>query len=442
MIGNKIILYPSNWLYNAGVIGFLRVLQECGEKVENFLGEDGGVEIQENIFYTEKLNDKIEVPKCLKYLIKYILKDEDINEWKNKRIQDLQKKLRTESSKKGKIDKINEELENLKLSFMPEFYRSWGKLFGSNKPFQNLVQREEWNKLEFANLISKIPSLIKEKGDSNQVCALCGNYKVINVAGSKLEERLSKLQITHLEDLGASIGEFPNAFWFNQHSTYICFLCSYLILHYRESLTKLSDNSEIFINAPSFKVMWYLNKYAREIVEKQKVKEVKEILGISLIEMSRRLYVQLGIWTTMNIEVVSKYKVKRDNKWEDKIEFFSLPYEIVRLVSDNEIASTLNEIGEFKILNMVLDGRFDKVLEMGERIFRISILPEEEFEKMNKNRKNDSRAKFIDENIYLLWNKEKNEKLNKKALISFSQKLFKLYALINQKIKREVSYGF
>jgi hypothetical protein len=29
----KIILYPSNWLYNAGVIGFLKILDE--KKVEN-----------------------------------------------------------------------------------------------------------------------------------------------------------------------------------------------------------------------------------------------------------------------------------------------------------------------------------------------------------------------------------------------------------------------
>lgn len=414
----KITLYLSNWLYNAGVVGFLRVVEECGEKAENFLKEDGSVEIEENIFYTEKLNEKIEVPKSLKYLIKYILKDEDINQWKDKRIKDLQDKLKKESSKKGKIDEIKEELENLNLSFMPEFYRSWGKLFGSKTPFQNLVQREEWNKLEFANLISKIPCFIKENVEGKQICSLCGNYKVLNAAGSKLEERLSKLQITHLKELGASIGEFPNSFWFNLHSTYICFLCSYLILHYKESLTKLSDNSEIFINAPSFKVMWYLNKYAREIVEKQKIKQVKEVLGISLIEMSRRLYVQLGIWTTMNIEVVSKYR--------DKIEFFSLPYEIVKLISDNEIASTLNDIGEFKILNMVLDGKFDRILEMGERIFRISLKP--------KNERGKNENEFINENIKL----EKN----KTNLISFCQKLFKLYALINQKLKKEVAYGF
>lgn len=413
-----ITLYPSNWLYNEGVVGFLRVMEEYGENVENFLKDDGGVEIPENILYTERLNDRLEIPKSLKCLIKYIVRGEDINKWKDERIKTLQSKLKKVSSKKRRDDKINKELESLNLPFMPEFYRGWGKLFGSQTPFQNLVQREEWNKLGFANLISKIPHLIKENSGDYPICNLCGRYKVIYNKKNKLEERLSKLQITHLKELGPSIGESPNSFWFNLHSTYICFLCSYLILHYREALTKLSDNSEIFINAPSFKLMWYLSKYASEIAGKEKAKEVKEVLGISLIEMSKRLYAQLGIWTTMNIEVVSKYK--------DKIEFFFLPYEIVRLISDREIAGLLNDIGEFKILNMILDGKFDRILEMGERIFSISLKP--------KNERGKNENEFIYENIKL----EKN----KKDLTNFSQKLFKLYALINEKLKKEVAYGF
>lgn len=35
MSKDKIILYPSNWLYNAGVVGFLRVLEFAG-KVDTF----------------------------------------------------------------------------------------------------------------------------------------------------------------------------------------------------------------------------------------------------------------------------------------------------------------------------------------------------------------------------------------------------------------------
>ncbi len=82
----------------------------------------------------------------------------------------------------------------------------------------------------------------------------------------------------------------------------------------------------------------------------------------------------------------------------------------------------LNKIGEFKILNMVLDGKFDEILKLGERIFRIAMKPKNELGEQEKD--------FINENIRL----EKN----RKNLISFSQNLFKLYALISNKIKKEV----
>ncbi len=42
----SITLYPSNWLYNAGVIGFLKVLEQCGENIEaSYLQSDGSVKI-------------------------------------------------------------------------------------------------------------------------------------------------------------------------------------------------------------------------------------------------------------------------------------------------------------------------------------------------------------------------------------------------------------
>ena len=117
----------------------------------------------------------------------------------------------------------------------------------------------------------------------------------------------------------------------------------------------------------------------------------------------------------MNIEVVSKYN--------DVIEFFSLPYEVIGILSDSRIASLLRQIGEFKVLNYVLDGRFDKILEYGERIFRISLK-----EKMNKSERD-----FINEFLKLQKNREKEN------LRMLSQNLFKLYALIMDKLKKEVA---
>ena len=71
---------------------------------------------------------------------------------------------------------------------------------------------------------------------------------------------------------------------------------------------------------------------------------------------------------------------------------------------------------------MVLDGKFNEILKFSERVFRIALKQRNEWNK-NEN-------EFIKENVKL----ERNEN----NLISFSQKLFQLYALIEEKMKKEV----
>ncbi|MEM4314678.1 MAG: type I-B CRISPR-associated protein Cas8b1/Cst1, partial [Thermoplasmata archaeon] len=214
-----------------------------------------------------------------------------------------------------------------------------------------------------------------------------------------------------LNALLAPSRKFPNSFWNNNATSIVCDLCGYILVHQHLAFTPLSDGSEIFINAPSFKLMWYLNKYS-SIFKAKAISEYKEILGMSLIEMASKFYIQLGRWEKMNIEIVSKHG--------DKIDFFSLPAEIVNLLTNKEIASLLTQIGEFKILNMVLDGKFKDILSFAEKILRIFF----------KNERTKNEEDFINTNIKL--------DRNNKNLTEFSQKLFKLYALIEREIKKEV----
>jgi len=71
---------------------------------------------------------------------------------------------------------------------------------------------------------------------------------------------------------------------------------------------------------------------------------------------------------------------------------------------------------------MVLDGKFNEILEFSERVFRIALKP--------KNGWGKHENEFIKENVKL--------ERNKNNLTLFSQKLFKLYALIEEEIKNEV----
>jgi CRISPR-associated protein Cst1 len=117
----------------------------------------------------------------------------------------------------------------------------------------------------------------------------------------------------------------------------------------------------------------------------------------------------------MNIEVVIKYKYKKDvNKYEDKIDFFSLPSEIVSLLNDHEISSLIYQIGEFKVLDIVLDGKFNKLIEDSYRLMK----------SLMRDQKSESDKEFLNE----YFKKNRKDEERKKAV----QNMLKLYALIEE----------
>ncbi len=345
----EITLYPSNWLYNAGVIGLLRVLEQAGENVQSYLRDDGSVEVTltqnaDEIFkFWDQLSPKSKKEKPKYYGHKYA--------------------YYTNQTKKAITTKIG----NLLMSPQPSS--------------QNTVE---------------------------YTCTFCFKQeKTKKSAVETLTQAYSNLLL-------ASQRTFPNAYWNNNSNEYVCSKCQFVLMCHHLALIELPDNSEMFINASSFKVMWYLNMYAREKYQKEQIRETKKLLGISLIELATRLQVELEIWTSMNIEIVSKDK--------DSIDFFSLPYDIVLILTDREVAGMLNQIGEFNILNMILDGNFKEILEIGERIVKIVLKP--------KNERNKSELEFIKTNVKLEGNKNN--------LSKFSSSLLKLYALIEDRTRKGV----
>jgi CRISPR-associated protein Cst1 len=81
---------------------------------------------------------------------------------------------------------------------------------------------------------------------------------------------------------------------------------------------------DLFINAPSFKIMWYLNKFVYEIFSWDKKYNIRKLFGMNLMELSQKVYTSLGVWSMMNIEMAIKNR--------DKINYYFLPYEITTLL--------------------------------------------------------------------------------------------------------------
>jgi CRISPR-associated protein Cst1 len=403
MSQNPIILYPSNWLYNAGVVGLLIARENAGENVEQDLREDGSCTISTDYFEQGQFQ---EIPRAIANLVHAIVSDEDLRSW-----LEAQEKSGKE---KGKHIAFDQRLGD----FGPRFVRAGNKLFASNAPYQNLVQLGEWRSYEYARLVRNIPELLGVR--SGRLCNLCGQRDVfVANPASKLEQRLSRLGAGHLTGLGPSSGEFPNGFWALQESLGVCHLCSFLILHHHLAFVQLSDKSKVFINAPSFRLAYHLSRFVRtcfgDALSKEQAQDKRHILAMSLIEYATKIETSLGVWTGMNIEIVSKHG--------DKMQFFSLPPEVVRLLSDRRIASLLSQIGEFVILNCVLDQDFSRLMETGYRLLRIG-LKNAEWGKAERD--------FVNHTVRL--------ERNRRNPAQTAEKIFKLCALIEEKTKRRHEY--
>uniref|UniRef100_A0A7V5XFB4 Type I-B CRISPR-associated protein Cas8b1/Cst1 n=1 Tax=Thermodesulfobacterium geofontis TaxID=1295609 RepID=A0A7V5XFB4_9BACT len=295
---DKITLYPSNWLYNAGVVGFLGVLEY--NKI-NF-----------------ELNDYVSIERPA-----------------------------IEKSYNG-IFKYHQEVLKERFS-----------ITGRNLRYPNYIQPKQRNFFE-NHYIKCLPQVNKT---SNKTCSWCEGYFIPPTSLNRIKnefvgnfnkfmEQREKFQGIHFAGLGAAITEVPNSFWNLNFSIPICHLCSYLVIFNHLAFIKTSEG-EIFINAPSFKLIWDLNKFTENILQKSKEYEIKKILGSSLLQWAIKRRALLGAWTMMNIEVI----VKRDGI----IDYFDLPQNITKVLLDSEIASLIERIEEEKIFDLILRGKFSEI---------------------------------------------------------------------------------
>lgn len=365
MSGNKIIFIPSDWLYNASMIGFLKVLEFGGESF-NFK-DDGEIEIDSDAI--EKSYEKI-------------------------------------------------------FEYHKEFLKEEFKIWGNNKRYPNYIQSGQ--KEFFENYYIK--SLIKVKENNSKKCSWCRGYFLPDNELDSLEKNFRGdfkkfikqreiFQAIHIRELGGAITEMPNAFWNLKFSIPICHLCSYLIIFHHLSFCKIDKNTEIFINAPDFRLIWDLNKFVEFFKEKY---EIKEILGLSLLKWAERRRALLGAWTIMNIEVI----VKKSEEGKFFIDYFDLPYSITKILLDYEIADLITQINEEKIFELILNGKFAELEKINYYVLK-TLLKLANKENISQN---DPIIKYLNKNNYS----------EKSHLQKIAKTLPKLYGKILKHLEKEV----
>lgn len=362
MQNNIITLYPSNWLYNAGVVGLLKYIDS-----ENFLTEwndeekyslDSSGELKLN----RKLFTKIDIER------KYFSDEKEVS------------------------------------------------LVGNNPYYRNFIDTKGIQKEAFKSLVNQLSI---SQNIKNRTCYLCTRPYFIEDTSSILSqkggdlflEKVESFDFVHNTLLGPS-QKFPNAYWNLENKFPLCHMCIFILIHHHLALTTLSDGSKIFINAPSFKLMYELNRLVKAMFEAENKEFTrKEILAISLIEYSRKLSVSLGMWMLMNIEVVVQSK--------DNVDFFNLPYDVMRIISDRKIAGLLSDIGETQVFKLILDQKYSELVDLIYKILRTSLKKQYDITKYDRDTIRD------------LIRMDKN----KSNPTEFANKLLILYSLIEEKLK-------
>lgn len=358
-MSEKITLYPASWLYNASVIGLIQTKPEFFEFYENI------ALMEKNIFENIHFDDYFDITKIINL--------------------------------KGKND------------YYPNFIDTRGD------------QREVFEKF-----IRSFKDLVQSGN-----CHICGNafniddslFQLIyesSDAAKRFLNKVKKFDMIYNRLLGPSVSKYPNGVWNLDQSLEVCNLCSFLLIHHHLSYTKLSDGSKIFINAPSFKLMYELNRLIKNLYgqDNEGNAPIRELLATSIIEYSRKLTTVLSKWLTANIEIV----IRNGNQ----IDFFSLPAEVSNLISDRDIAALLASIGESNLLNLILDQKYTDLIEYGYRFLRIGLKEKSEINKSDRD--------FINSII--------KKETNRKNLSELANKLFTLYLLIEDKLKENKQWNY
>lgn len=347
---NHITLFPSNWLYNASVIGFLNAMDYCKNQKNMYEFENNYLKIDQTIFEAQNIKDK-ETSNLVVIASNFFTKDETIKSW----LEWLKKKDKQNKTTKDKVKPILQEYGK----FGYKFVKTGNKLFASKTPFQNLIQLGNWQNLDdYQSVLIKLPDKYKSE---NKLCDICKTFKT-KVVEKEFEANLYRFRDSHFNGIGGSIGKFPNGFWNCNDSLSICPMCSYLIIYSNSSFAKIKGG-QIFINAPSFKLMWLLNKYVNEVISKNEFLENSQILGLSFMQLAQKINFTLGAWSSMNIEMI----IKRGNE----IDYFTIPHNISKVLLNKDIASLIQQSGEFYIFNLVLNGRFSMLPKLNNVILKV-----------------------------------------------------------------------
>lgn len=352
-----ITLYPSSWVYNASIVGFLRVLSKCEINVEELFNKQHGT-VSIPIEYIRKILNENE-PEAQNYeLLKQYKKWHWNYVWESylRLREKVDKKIEKhiKEQKKKNIQQPEEPIEELKilktitmlLGTGSDFYRNYldsqeVEEHSNNKGIkqQRNATKDEKEK-EYLRIFGSMFSSIVDKISSSQnsqrfQCNLC--YR------NTYETKEVTTIYSYL--LFQSASTFQNSFWGNivDAGMKICLLCRFLILHFY--IGALNGKEKIFINTPNLFVTYKLN----QLLENNTFLLSSMEFQIRILYEIVKYKSLLGYWSMSNIQLV-----RIDNSCRG-LDFMDIPSNRLVILCDYEVVNIINKVGTFKFFEAVIN---------------------------------------------------------------------------------------
>jgi len=296
--GNKIVLYPSNWLYNAGVVGFLRVL-EFGDK--------------------KKLDEVLEREPF------YITSDE-IEIVKNKFIDFI------ETEFKPTLKKQPKDIRSLL------FAKTGGLLPNLQQLTKYGIKSDEELPKWWNNLIGNALKEIKQDITNNSLtCKYCGNkfHKPIWEVPYDFWDKVYNTLMP------SPFLENPNWLFYLQNDLVICGMCKIILILSNFIVSQRTELSE-FVNVPSIKALYFLNKLLLKLkrIETFKTLTPNQRLEALISEALLTYEFIRGAWILQNVELIQIEKGQQPKVYNLPISRFS-----AELIVRSDVRKTLRNLG-------------------------------------------------------------------------------------------------
>jgi CRISPR-associated protein Cst1 len=379
----KIKLYPSNWLYNAGVVGLLRIL-EFGNKEDSFrFNEDGSVELFfssfdnfENYYFEyvtklyllQKINFKNivmklddETKKKLS-VIERKLQEKIISVKSNKKINDFFLEIKLillgEQLKK-ELNDLNNDVKIQEKIFkqIEEIYNSVVKFKGQANYLntfyfnKNVVANPKGENLDRAKRFQKKylePIFKQTSGD--ELCIFCGDRYSKDTMSEFVEGDFSVLGISKDSFFNFYHYFTANGVSYNKKCALcqLILLCAFAGFNYKPyRLREIDETDYIFVNYPSFEDAFKVNNrlnvlfknYQYEIFTDEKINPY--IKSIELIIVSTK---KKSRWLLQNIYFCEIKSSSRKDQIKPKFIYLNIDKSFAEVFNEFDISKYLMKL--------------------------------------------------------------------------------------------------